>query len=136
MKTNWIRTLILSAAALTMGSTAYAQSRLVAEIPFSFRVNGTELPAGSYSVERPMNTARDVVQLSNGRNIKVVFGFTAHADKQAPARLIFSCDAGTGCALVQVWDSHGAGLEFRKAKMTSSEKERLAVVLLRRSEAD
>ncbi len=83
-----------------------------------------------------MNTARDVVQLSNGRDIKVAIGFTAHGDGQGPARLLFSCDAGTGCALVQVWDTNGAGLQFRKAKMTPAEKERMAVVILRRSEAE
>ena len=135
MKTNWVRTLMLSAAALTLGSAAYGQSRMVAEIPFSFRVNGTELPAGSYSVERPMNTARDVVQFSNGRDIKVVFGFSAHAYAQGPARLIFTCRETGECSLVQVWDTYGAGIEF-KSKMTSAEKERLAVIVLRRSAAD
>src|ERR1700678_1957398 len=58
MNTNWIRTLTLSAAALAVGSVAYGQSRPAAEVPFSFRINGTELPAGKYSIDKPDTNAR------------------------------------------------------------------------------
>jgi hypothetical protein len=135
MKTNWIRTLTLSAAALTMVSGLYAQSRLVAEIPFSFRINGTEMPAGQYRVEALHSEAR-VVYLTDGHNRKMVMGINAGYGDTKEARLIFSCRESSGCTLAQVWDGTGKGLEFPKPKMTSAEKERLAVVVLHRSEAE
>lgn len=136
MKTNWIRTLTLSAAALTMGSAAFAQSRLVAQIPFAFKVNGTELPAGNYSIERPQIANRNVLLLTDGHNSKMVMGINASGNEPASARLIFRCGESSGCALAEVWDSQGSHVNFPKPKLTSAEKERLAVVFLRRSEAD
>jgi hypothetical protein len=135
MKTNWIRTLTLSAAALTMGSALYAQSRLVAEVPFSFRVNGTEMPAGKYRVEAIRGDAK-VVHLTDGHNQKMAMGTAAGYGDAKQARLVFSCRESSGCTLAQVWDGKGSGIELPKPKMTSAEKERLAVVVLHRSEAD
>lgn len=136
MKTNWLRTLTLSALAVTMASAAYAQNRLVAEIPFTFQVKGTQMPAGNYSIEQPWSSARTVVLLSDGQNRKIVIGNAAYALEQGPARLIFSCRESSGCTLVQVWNANGLGMEFPKPKLTSAEKERLAVVVVRRSEAE
>ncbi len=135
MNPNWIRTLTLSAAALTMGSALYAQSHLVAEIPFSFRVNGTELPAGKYRVESLHADIR-VAYLTDGRSQKMAMGINAGYGDTKEARLVFSCRESSGCTLAQIWDGTGKGLEFPKAKMTSAEQERLAVVVLHRSEAD
>ncbi len=134
MHTNWIRTLILSAAALTMGSAAYGQSRPVADIPFSFRVNGTELPAGKYSIDRLDSNARMVVRLTDGNMNKVAMASTEVHGEEGNPRLIFSCREGNVCTLVQAWDTRGNGLLFT-AKPTSAEKERLAVIPLRRSKA-
>jgi hypothetical protein len=135
MKTNWIRTLTLSAAALTMGSALYAQSRLVAEIPFSFRVNGSEMPAGEYRVEAVHGDAK-VVYLTDGHSQKMALGINAGYGDTREARLIFSCRESNGCTLAQIWDGTGSGIQLLKPKMTSAEKERLAVVVLHRSEAE
>lgn len=130
MKTNWIRTLTLSAMAFTMGSAAYAQSHMVAEIPFSFRMNGTELPAGNYSIQRP-TSARNVLMFTDGKNHGIAMGIANREDAQAPSRLTFTCTDSGGCVLTQVWDSRGLGVQFPKPKLTSAEKERLAVVYLK-----
>ena len=136
MKMNWVRAMTLSAAALTLGSAAYGQSRLVADIPFSFRINGTEIPAGTYSVERMQSSASNVVLLTDGHNHKMVMGITDHYGKQNAPRLIFSCRENGACTLAQVWDDRGVGVKFATPKLTSAEKERLAVVFLHRPEAD
>ena len=135
MKTNWVRTLTLSAAALTMGSALYAQSNLVAKIPFSFKVNGTELPAGKYRVDAVRGDAK-VVYLTDGHNQKMAMGTAAGYGDSKQARLIFSCRESNGCTLAQIWDGKGAGIEFAKPKIASAEIEHLAVVVLHRSEAE
>jgi len=136
MKTNWIRTLTLSAAALTLGSAAYGQSRMIAEIPFSFEMNGTKLPAGHYSVERAQGLTSNVVLLTDGHNLKMAMGIQAASREYITPRLIFSCAEVRGCALTQVWDRYGNSVQFAKPKLSGAEKERLAVVILRRSEAE
>jgi hypothetical protein len=136
MNTTWIRTLMLSTAVLTMGSAAYGQSHLTAEIPFSFRINGTELPAGKYSVDRANVSTKNVVELNNGKGVKLALGHTAYGDEDKQARLIFSCRDGSGCTLVQAWYDHGFGLEFNKPKPTGADNERMAVVIVLKSQAD
>src|SRR6202041_2713103 len=135
MTTNWIRTLTLSAAALTMGSAAYAQTRLVADVPFSFQINGTEMPAGNYWIDRPSIGTRSVVHLNDGHNHKMAMGTVNNANEPGAARLVFSCGETSGCRLAELWDGSGAQVTFPKPKLTSAEKERLAVVIVRKSEA-
>jgi hypothetical protein len=135
MKANWFRTVILSAAALTMGSVAYGQSRLIADIPFSFRMHGTEMPAGRYWVE-PNTLARTVVRLTDGNNQQLAMGIGATGHEQSAPRLIFSCRESSGCSLAEVWTGNGTGVVFPQPKLTSAEKERLAAVILHRSEAE
>jgi hypothetical protein len=135
MKANWFRTVILSAAALTLGSAAYGQSRLIADIPFSFRMHGAEMPAGRYWVEQ--NTlARTVVGLNDGTNHQLAMGIGETGREPGAPRLIFSCRESSGCILAEVWDNNGTGVVFPKPKLTSAEKERLAAVILHRSEAE
>jgi hypothetical protein len=136
MTTNWIRTLTLSAAALTMGSAAYAQDRLVAHVPFSFWINGTEMPAGSYSIDRPSIGVRSVVQVNDGRHNKIAMGTLNNSKEPGAAHLVFSCGETSGCRLAELWDGSGAQVKFPTPKLTSAEKERLAVVIIRKSEAD
>jgi hypothetical protein len=136
MTTNWIRTLTLSAAALTMGSAAYAQDHLVAQVPFSFWINGTEMPAGNYSIDRPSIGTRSVVQVNDGHNNKMAMGIVVNGNEPGAARLIFTCGETSGCRLAEVWDGSGAQVKLPKPKLTSAEKERLAVVIVRKSEAD
>ncbi len=135
MHTNWIRTLTLSAAALTLGSAAYAQSGAVAQIPFSFRINGTELPAGKYSIDKPDTNARLVVRLADGHINKVAMATYEAVGEPGNPRLVFSCREGSICTLVQAWDSKGDGLQFNAPKSNSAEKERLAVIPIGRSKS-
>jgi hypothetical protein len=135
MKTNCIRTLILSAAALTMGSAAYGQATTVAQIPFSFRINGTEMPAGKYWIKR-VNPTLNAVMLTDGKHQKAAMGISGGAYEPAAPKLVFSCRESSGCTLAEVWEAGGRVVAFPKPKLQRAEKERLAVVLLQRSEAE
>ncbi len=129
MKTNCIRTLILSAAALTLGSAAYGQVPTVAQIPFSFLVNGTEMPAGKYWIKR-VNQTSDILMLTDGTHQKAAVGISGGAYEPAAPKLVFSCRESGGCTLAEVWEAGGRVVAFPKPKLPRSEKERLAVVLL------
>jgi hypothetical protein len=135
MKSNLIRTLTLGAAALTLSLAAYGQSTATAKIPFSFRVNGTQLPAGKYSIKRVSDTA-NVLMLSDGNHRSMLKGINATAYEPGAPRLIFRCRETTGCALAEVWEAGGRGVAFPNQKLTPAEKERLAVVPMKRSEAE
>lgn len=132
MRTNWIPTLTLSAAVLLLTSAASAQSRDTAKIPFSFRVGTAEMPAGTYQI-RPAIATLNVVEVTNGRDTKMALGRVAGYGDEKGARLVFSCRESIGCALTEIWYDDGMGVALPKPKLTSAEKERLAVIPLSRS---
>ena len=105
MKKSLIRTLTLTAAALTLGTAAYAQTRLIAEVPFSFRVNGSVLPAGNYDIGPSTPGTLSVLKLADRHSHKsaLVLANGANEGEKGRQRLIFRCGDVTGCALIQAW---------------------------------
>ena len=113
MTKNLSRTLILTAAALTLGAgAAYAQDRMNAKIPFSFRITGTELPAGNYTVA-PLASGSAMLfrNVETGKGAAVLVRNPASSANGAP-RLVFTCGGG-GCSLASLWFSADRGWEFR-----------------------
>ena len=136
MKTNLIRTLTLSAAALTLVSLAYAQTTEVAAIPFPFLVRGAQMPAGTYTIQQAMHADPKALYLTNGHDRNMVVGVAAGYEDTKGARLVFSCRESTGCVLREIWNGRGSGVAFPMPKLSSAEKERLAVIFIHRSESD
>jgi hypothetical protein len=137
MKKNSIRVLTITVAALTVGAAAYAQTRMIAEVPFSFHINGTVLPAGNYSVGPMSAGSLHTLVLSDKHTNKAAVALvssTTEGERDRP-RLVFRCGDVSGCYLIQVWDNQGFGWELPKPRLTAAEKERVAVVPIRRSEA-
>ena len=65
MNRNLIGTLSLAVLSLTLTAGAYAQSIVKADVPFTFNVGASQLPAGRYQIkEDPMR------QLISIRNVK------------------------------------------------------------------
>ncbi len=137
MKKNLIRVLTITVAALTVGAAAYAQTRMIAEVPFSFRVNGAVLPAGNYQVGPISPASLNALVLSDTHSKKAAVSLanTTTNGKRDRPRLVFRCGDVAGCYLIQAWDDQGYGWEFPKPRITPAEKERIAVVPIRRSEA-
>jgi hypothetical protein len=132
MKTTWIRTLTLTAAVLAVSSAAWAQTtRGIVDIPFPFRVNGSQLPAGQYRIERALASTDHVLLFTDGRHHQMASGMASNGVETDSARLIFRCNDRTGCTLVQVWDRYGVGITFKGPKLSSAERERLAAVVMR-----
>ncbi|PYT15524.1 MAG: hypothetical protein DMG59_13520 [Acidobacteria bacterium] len=128
-------TLILTAVAVTLGVTAaYGQENMIANVPFSFRITGAELPAGKYTVA-PLSSG-STIQFRNvetGKGAFVLVQNSAKSANQNP-RLIFRC-GGSGCSLASLWFSADRGWEFSQPRVKDIEKERLATIYGRRSKA-
>jgi hypothetical protein len=137
MKKNLIRTLTLTAAALT-AAAAYGQTPMTAKVPFSFRIDGATLPAGEYNIGPLSRGTRNVLMLAEKQTNKTAMALRNggyEGDKGRP-RLVFSCRETSGCVLLRAWDNQGNGWAFPKPRLTSSEKERIAMVPLHRSDAE
>jgi hypothetical protein len=123
----------MTAALLTLVATAaYGQENaLVAKIPFGFRANGSELPAGRYRIARQNGSlgAATTMELRNLDNGKAIFlpsmvPMTERPSNGKDARLIFHCAGDDGCALETLWSGTGTGMEFSMPPMTASQRER------------
>jgi hypothetical protein len=104
---------LFAAAALSLGTAAYGQNTLKADVPFAFRgPAGTAETAGYYIVRvenngsgyvaqiRDRDTGRGVVSLTNQLYNNKVGAAIA-------ARLVFRCIEGAGCQLSEIWTPNG-----------------------------
>lgn len=135
MKKNFNRSLMLTAAVMTLGAAAaYGQDTLIANIPFSFRISGAELPAGKYAIARHGvgSGVMELRGLTSNQSKFLMVRNSVDEYKSGGARLIFRCGEETGCALATAWTDRGRGWEFPTPKLTAAEKERVAVVYLER----
>jgi hypothetical protein len=112
-----MRALLMSSgvAAMVMAAAAVAQAapatRQEVKIPFTFVINGQELPAGTYSVQQ--NDANDSALLIQGEG-KSVYLLTAPVSRTAAPQdtsLVFAKD-GAHYRLAEIWDADGDGLKI------------------------
>jgi hypothetical protein len=68
MTPSFIRTAALAALVLVAGASQARAEAFVVRVPFDFTVNGHQLPAGNYSIEREVGSS--VVLLRNERDTK------------------------------------------------------------------
>lgn len=98
---------VLASAALLVSSGALsAQTVGTADIPFGFRVSGTTLPAGKYTVHTKM-MANSVAQIRSEATRKSILvlaptSLTAPYGREEKSRLVFNCRADD-CALAEIW---------------------------------
>ena len=147
MKNTTTRTMILAAAALTVGvTTAFAQNttRLTAEIPFSFHIGSQTYPAGTYEASvLGSNTGTKVLKIVNvetGSPRIAMASSTAYSrnsgSEESGARLVFRC-VQSDCALSQIWPGNSdTGMQFSAPAVKSGEPMHLAVIRLRTASAD
>ena len=132
MKKNLTRALMLTAVALTLGAAAaYAHTYLYARIPFSFRMNGSVLPAGEYSFSAMLGDGAAVIlRDQEATHTAVSLTSVAIDDGSKSARLVFRCDEAGSCSLIEAWDGLGRGWRLPNPRPSAAEKVRLAVVAL------
>src|SRR6202008_3378256 len=81
---------------LLAAGSALAQSGAIrADVPFSFTVNGTTMPAGPYTVSQianSINTNTLLIQSDNGKEVKLVIPVRVESRKTAArSKLVFHC---------------------------------------------
>ena len=140
--TNFTRSIMFAAAALTLAGAASAQS-LKADIPFAFNVGNKLMQPGIYDVHvlgtggvrtyRLLNTA--------AREAAVAMPSYAHnANKEWKAdgkpRLAFECGASR-CSLSELWsgDTTGPAYKFPTSK-SRNESMRVAVIVAEPTKAE
>ena len=117
--TNYLKDLIIAAAALAVSAGAASAQALNADIPFAFEAAGKTLPAGRYKVDR---IATDVYTLTNRSAGYSVFAPAAsrHDPQKAwklagQPKLSFAC-SGERCALIELWNGGPVAYGFRRPK--------------------
>jgi hypothetical protein len=132
MKTLTNRLVIFAASAVLLGTMAYGQERMKAEIPFAFHTANASLPAGNYEFDRP--SIQDVVttiRRLNGDSHKAVLALSLPLDTynkatKAPSAE-FVCENGN-CVLRAVTTSAGT---YRYPVPHKSRRDKEALSVLR-----
>jgi hypothetical protein len=107
MKSFTNRLAMFAASAVVLGTMAYGQTTMHAEIPFAFRANAA-LPAGNYTVNR-LTTATNTMRLYNTDTRRGVLVGSLPVDwysAVAKPVLVFAC-AEQGCTLREIKTSNG-----------------------------
>jgi hypothetical protein len=116
MKRNSIATSSLVVLSLLLTAAgAYAQSAVQAHVPFAFKVSKTQVPAGTYSVNRDPDSNFIMI-----RNVKTAATVIALGTRQSPSsktgKLIFR-HLGNQYFLTEIWGNSGtAGMTLAAPK--------------------
>jgi len=124
--------LIAAAVALALGTAAYGQDKITANIPFEFSANGAVHEAGTYDVvKNPSNLVLQLRNAANGQSVHLGIGVPEGGSPSAEARprLVFQCREDGGCALAQVWIADGRGYSYAVPKAKGPELESRLVVV-------
>ena len=110
MKSITNRLFLFAAAALSLGTVAYGQNTLNADVPFAFRGPGGAVSAGHYTVQLENNGSGYLAQIRNRATGHGVISITNRLDSKAGAaiapRLVFKCTE-TSCQLSEIWTRDG-----------------------------
>lgn len=115
--------LIIGVLALLTATTAFAQTKIVADVPFDFSVGDTLMPAGQYKITYNLTT-KDVIRL-NCRHKRATVATMAprleKADAGQQPKLVFN-RYGKRHFLANVW----MGTSVRTVPQSKAERELIA----------
>ena len=111
MKTLKTFVLAMSAAAMLGTAGLYAQTGVVANVPFNFTVETVKMPAGEYTVQ-PLSTANGVIQMLNVETGKSVLvsapaSLSIHKGQAAERGMIIFHRYGDRYFFSEVWTPDG-----------------------------
>lgn len=128
----------MAASALVLGTMAYGQTEMKAQIPFAFHTGSSSMAAGEYVVSRDVvHNGAPVASFWNKATHKkmYVLGVTSDVDGGSPA-VLFKCTEERGCVLAGL-RGPGVNYSFRTGRKTPQEKESsLVAIALRPVHAD
>ena len=129
MKTLTNRLVIFAASAVLLGTAAYGQDRLKADIPFAFHTATASLPAGSYEFDASLRDVTTIRSLNTASH-KGVFAMSSPLDTYkatAKPNAEFLCENGN-CVLNAI--NTGAGsYRYPVQHKSKRDKEALAVLI-------
>lgn len=102
---------------LLAGASVFAQTPVVAQIPFSFHIGGSKLPAGSYTAE--INASLSMLRLRSDdskSHVMILTNRVSSNGKPTATKLVFS-KYGDEYFLRQVWAGADTGTELRVTKL-------------------
>jgi hypothetical protein len=111
MKSITNRLFLFAAAALSLGTAAYGQNILTANVPFAFSGPAGTASAGHYTVQVDNNNGGGpIVQIRDRGTGRGGFSLAIPLDSKVGAaiapHLVFRC-AETGCQLSEIWTPTG-----------------------------
>jgi hypothetical protein len=110
MKTITNRLFVFAATAVFLGTTAFGQTTMRADVPFAFHITGGGVDAGHYDVRLENGGTGKIVTVHNNDShraaVAVTFQLSAKSGEAIHPRLVFRC-GDTGCALSEVWTADG-----------------------------
>jgi hypothetical protein len=117
MKSITNRLFLFAAAALSLGTVAYGQTTLQADVPFAFQTAAGPAAAGRYTIQLQNNGVVHINNRETGRNVvSITYGVGANVNKAVAPHLVFRC-AEAGCQLAEVWTSDGGyGIPVRHVR--------------------
>ena len=106
---------------LLVAGSAFAQQKIQSNVPFSFTVNKTVLPAGAYTIS-PIGTSG--IFVLKGDDNKTINAMSPHAvESLNPAdrtKLVFHCYGREHCFLYEVWiQGESRGRQLPKSAVES-----------------
>ena len=129
--TNFTKNMMIAAAALTIVAGVAGAQTIQVEVPFGFRVAGTAMPAGNYSVVADSTrTGSGVFRLTGQDTHRSVLAMPYAHDDLKPGgipTLKFECSAST-CALTQVAPGDGENYRLFNPGLGKDENTRVAVI--------
>ncbi len=121
MKTLKTFVLAMSAAAMLGTTGLYAQTGVVANVPFNFTVETVKMPAGEYTVQ-PLSTASGVIQMLNVETGKSVLmsapaSLSIHKGQAAERGKIIFHRYGDRYFFSEVWTPYGLRGHAKPSKL-------------------
>jgi hypothetical protein len=88
---------------LLVAGSAFAQQKVQSDVPFSFTINKTVLPAGAYIIS-PIGDTGVVVLKGSDNNVSMMRSHAVESLNPADrTKLIFHCYGREHCFLYEVW---------------------------------
>jgi hypothetical protein len=110
MKSMSSRIFVFAAFALSLGTFAYGQTNLRADVPFAFAVPGGPAQAGQYTIQFENVAGNKIVHISNretGRSVLILANrLEGNVNHAVTPHLAFRCGEA-GCQLSEIWTNAG-----------------------------
>jgi hypothetical protein len=118
MKSITNKLFAFAATAVFLGTTAFGQTTMRADVPFAFHITGGGVDAGNFVIQLQNGGTGKLLNLYNKDSrraaLAVTFQLSAKPGEAIRPRLVFRC-GDAGCALSEVWTAEGGyGVPQRK----------------------